>query len=387
MGSITLKDTFPLPNIEDNLVRLSRSRVFSGIDGCGAYHVVEVAKQDRPKTAFATPWGSYQFKRMPFGLTNAPATYCRLVQMVLEGIPYDMALPYLDHTCIHSPDVKTHFTALRRVLEAHRKAGLKLQPSKCQLFQEEIEYLGHVVSKRGVRPPEKYVQVVQDWPLPRTRTEARAFLGKVGYYRRFIKGYSQLARPWTDVTGKVEKEEERKPLDQTPAMKASFQKMKAALLRAPILAYPRFDLDAPFILDTDWSGDHGTIGAVLSQVQGGDERVLAYGAKRLSSSQSNYPPCKGELAALIYFARQWKYYLMHRKFLWRTDHEGLKYIKTMEPPQGMVGRWLELLANYEFEVQYRPGPKHANADALSRIDHAPDGEEGSFDEGDRKSVV
>lgn len=370
LNNVTLKDTFPLPNIEDNLVRLGKSKVFSGIDGCGAYHVVEVAPKDRPKTAFATPQGLFQFKRMPFGLTNAPATYCRLVQMVLAGIPHDVALPYLDDTCVHSPDLQGHFKGLAQVLEAHRKAGLKLQPSKCQLFQEEIEYLGHIISAQGVRPPAKYVQVVKDWPLPRTRTEARAFLGKVGYYRRFIQGYSALAAPWTDVTGKGDAAEEKTPLVHDKAMRSSFEALKAHLLKAPILAYPRFDLDAPFILDTDWSGDFASIGAVLSQEQDGEERVIAYGAKKLSQSQGNYPPCKGELWALVYFAKHWRYFLLHRKFLWRTDHEGLKYLRTMEPPKGMVGRWLELLGNYEFDIQYRPGPQHGNADALSRIAHA-----------------
>jgi hypothetical protein len=120
----SIVDSHPLPNIEDNLSRLSRSCVYSTLDGSDAYHVVPIKKQDREKTAFGTPWGSYQFKRMPFGLCNAPATYCRLVQMVLQGIPYSMALPYLDDTCVHSRNLAEHFTALQTVLEAFRKAGL-----------------------------------------------------------------------------------------------------------------------------------------------------------------------------------------------------------------------------------------------------------------------
>ena len=381
LNAITVKDSFPLPQIEDNLVRLGRSRIFSGIDGCGAYHVVEVAPKDRPKTAFSTPLGSFQFKRMPFGLTNAPATYCRLVQMVLEGIPYDMAIPYLDDTCVHSPDLPGHFRALDRVLGAHAKAGLKLQPSKCSLFQNQIEYLGHVVSAGGVSPPAQYVRVIQDWPLPKTKTQARAFLGKVGYYRRFIKGYGSLARPWTDVTGKGSTpEEEKAPLAVTQEMKDSFHQLKKCLLTAPILAYARFDLDTPFILDTDWSAIHGTLGAVLSQVQDGKERVICYGAKRMQASEKNYPPCKAELLAFIHFVKSWKYYLLHRRFIWRTDHAGLQYLRTMDPPEGMVGRWLQVLAHYDFDIQYRPGPKHGNADALSRIEHAPEVAE-TFDEG------
>ena len=134
LNEITIKDSFPLPQIEDNLARLAHSRIFSGIDGTGAYHVVTVREQDRPKTAFSTPWGLYQFKQMPFGLCNAPATYCRLVQKVLAGIPLSVAIPYLDDTCIHSKTLDEHLEGLRRVFEAHRRAGLTLQPEKCQLF-------------------------------------------------------------------------------------------------------------------------------------------------------------------------------------------------------------------------------------------------------------
>jgi hypothetical protein len=127
--------------------------------------------------AFSTPFGLWQFKRLPFGLCNAPDTYTRLVQMVLEGISYDEALPYLDDTCIHSKDLEVHYGAMKKVFDAYRLAGLKIQPSKRHLSQAEIEYLGHFISKDGVSPVPKYVQVVQKWPLPTNKTEARSFLG------------------------------------------------------------------------------------------------------------------------------------------------------------------------------------------------------------------
>lgn len=370
LNDITMKDSYPLPNIEDNLARLSKSRIFSGIDGAGAYHVVSVHPDDRPKTAFATPWGSWQFSRMPFGLTNAPATYCRLVQLVLQGIPYSVALPYIDDTCVHSVDLPGHFVGLARVFAAHRKAGLKLQPSKCSIFREEVEYLGHIISAEGIKPVPKYIEIVENWPIPRTKTEARAFLGKVGYYRKFIKGYAALARPWTDVTGKGDKEEEKRPLDVNDEMEKAFYFLRQSLTKAPILAYPQFDSEEPFILDTDWSHDSNTIGAVLSQKQDGHERVICYGAKKLGKSALNYPPTKGELQAVIYFMKAWRYYLQHKTFLLRTDHSALRQIKTMEEPSGMIRRWLTTLSNFKFEVQHRAGTKHGNADALSRISHA-----------------
>jgi hypothetical protein len=134
-----------------------------------------------------------------------------------------VAIPYLDDTLIHSPDVSSHFDNLRAVLEAHRRAGLKLQPSKCQIFRTGVDYLGHHVSKEGVRPMDTYVETVKDWPLPGTKSEARIFLGKTGYYRRFVQGYSAIAAPWTDVTGKdKDGTGEKEPLEVTPEMVASF---------------------------------------------------------------------------------------------------------------------------------------------------------------------
>ncbi len=156
--------------------------------------MVPLTKSSRPKTVFSTPFGTYHFKRMPFGLSNGPATYSCLMQMAIQGIPTSIAMPYLDDTIIHSDTFANHIRNLDLVLTAHVKAGLKLQPKKCQLFQEEIEYLGHLVSKKGISPVPSYVQIVKEWPLPQTLTEVRSFLGKVGYFARFIADYVQKAK-------------------------------------------------------------------------------------------------------------------------------------------------------------------------------------------------
>ena len=382
LNDITKKDAFPLPFIEDNLARLADSKIFSAVDGMGAFHVVELTEDAKPKTAFATPWGTYHFKRMPFGLSNGPATYSRLMQMALQGIPTTVALPYLDDTIIHAATFEEHLLNLDAVLAAHARAGLKLQPSKCKLFREETEYLGHLVSKEGIRPVPEYTEIVRKWPLPRTVTQVRAFLGKIGYYRRFLKDFARRARPWTDAIKDTEGEDGNKDSNKnrevpvTSEMETAFQDLREALTTAPILAYPRFDDESMFILDTDWSQDSGAIGAVLSQVQVNEsgskiEKVISYAAKKLNAGQLNYPPTKGELFAAITFMKHWHYYLSFQPFILRTDHQALTWIRTMERPTGMILRWLETLATFEFTVQHRAGTKHGNADALSRIDHAP----------------
>lgn len=377
----TRKDAFPLPSIEDNLARLSRSKVFSAIDGCGAFHVIEVNKEDRPKTAFSTPRGQFQFVRMPFGLANAPASYSRLVQKVLQGIPLDIALPYLDDTAVHTSTLPKHYRALSKVLDAHRTAGLKLQPSKCQLFRDEIAYLGHLVSPQGIQTLPSHTKAIKEWPMPTTRPQARAFIGKVSYYRKYVPQFSALARPWTDIMNKVSAADDKLPLQVSEIMKHSFEALRKRLMSAPILAYPRFSSDQPFVLDTDWSGDHMAIGAVLSQEQDGKERVIAYGSKKLNGSQASYPANKGELFAIIYFLKHFRYYLLYRPFILRTDHHALKWIYTMDHPTSMIARWLETLANFDFQVKHRPGISHGNADALSRIDHGEEADpEGPEDE-------
>ena len=373
LNKITEKDTHPIGNIDDNLARLSKSVIFSGIDGSGAFHVIELEDKDKPKTAFATPWGSYQFITMPFGLCGAPSTYARLVQLVINGnnIPYSVALPYLDDTVIHSKNFQEHLGALDQVLKAHHAAGLKLQPDKCQMFKDSIEYLGHIISERGIAPMDDYVKVVKDWPMPRTKNEARVFLGKTGYYRRFIKNYSALAAPLSDLTAKVEGRGDHDSIKITPQMETAFNTLKQKLIEAPILAYPQFDSKEPFILDTDWSQENNAIGAVLSQKQGGEERVIAYAGSKLTKAQANYSSMKGELAAAIVMMRKFRYHLqlLDIPFILRIDNAALKWIYTMEAPIGMIQRWLDTLANFNFVVEHRAGTSHGNADSLSRAPH------------------
>jgi hypothetical protein len=255
---------------------------------------------------------------------------------------------------------------------------LKLQPSKCHFYLKEVKYLGHMVSGQGIRIVPGYTEVVRKWPLPTTLTEVRAFLGKVGYYRRFIKDYGAIARPLTEAT-KEENLLEGKKIRLTDEIKNAHRQLRQALCEAPILAYPRFDGE-PFIVDTDWSCDNRAIGGVLSQEQEGRERVICYGAKKLSPSQANYSATKGELFAIIYFLRHWRFYLQYRKFKLRTDHRALTWIRTMEAPTGMVSRWLDTLANFEFEILYRKGTSHGNADGLSRAPHAEPLDEEAPDE-------
>ena len=369
----TSRDVFPLPSIEANIARLAKSKIFSTLDGAGAFHVIPIRKRDRKKTAFSTPWGLFQYRKMPFGLCNGPASYSRLVQLMLHGIPPSMAMPYLDDIIVHSTTPEEHLAYLEVVLEAHRHGGLKLQPAKCELFRYIVNYLGHRVSGDGVQTQPGIMQRVKEWTFPKNKSDLRVFLGLANYYRKFVKGFSGIASPLTELTGKGSSEEEKAVIEETADRRQAFEELKMRLLQAPILAYPHFDKDAPpFILDTDWSQDNNAIGGVLSQEQDSKERVILYGGKKMSAAQRNYTSFKGELAALLFFAKTWDFYLERRHFIVRTDHEPLVHLHTMHTPDRHVLRMLAVLADLDFTVKYRPGPKHGNADALSRAPYLRD---------------
>ena len=276
LNAVTKKDAFPLPNIADNLSRFSGSRVFSALDGAGAFHAVPVRRANREKTAFSSPFGQYQFVRMPFGLANAPATYSRLVAKALRHLPSSEVLCYLDDTAVHSEDAWSHLSVLHKVLAAFRAAGLQISPDKAQLFRDHIKYLGHKVSTQGISIPPDYTSVIKDWPIPDTLKALRAFLGKFGYYRRFIADYAAISAPLVQYTRR-DQHEGIPHLQQDTAAVRAFRTMKQKLMSAPILAYPQFNGE-PFILNTYFSVDPGAIGGVLSQEQNGQERVIAYGA-------------------------------------------------------------------------------------------------------------
>ncbi len=363
LNEVTKKDSWPMPTVQDTIAHLAGSDVFSRVD------CVEVHPEDREKTAFATPFGTFQQKRLGFGVTNGPATYCRLVDKVLKDIPPTEALSFVDDGVVHSAGLSQHLRNLDKTLNAYRKAGLKLAPQKCSFFSPQITYLGHIVDQHGVRPVDSYVKAVRDWALPKYKTEARAFLGIVGYYRQHIKDFAELARPWTDVTRKeADPEKEKGPLTVTPEMRKAFDSLKEALTTVPILGFPYFSgpKAGQFILDTDFCQTQ-TAG-ILSQLQKGKEIVIAYGSKKLNKSQRNYPSTKGELYAGIMWMDKYQYYLLHGPtFKWRTDNVALKDVRTMEPKGAIAERWLDMLATYDCEVEHRAGTKHTNTDALSRV--------------------
>ena len=355
LNAITRKDVFPLPRIEECVDALEGNIWFSKLDANSAYWQVRLDDDSRPKTAFTTRRGLFEFVRMPFGLCNAPATFSRVINLILSGLNWETVLAFLDDICVLGRSFEDHLHNLEGVFKRFRKYGLRMKPRKCSLFKKEVEFLGRLVSKNGVQLMPESIRAVSQWPELKSVKDVQKFIGLTNYHRLFIKSYSSIAEPLF----KILRENE---FHWTDAERAAFQALKTALTSTPVLGIPTST--DPFILDTDAS--NFAIGAELIQVQNGQERVIGYGSYTLSKEQRRYCTTRKELLAVIRFIRQFRPYLLGRRFTVRTDHSSLRWLAGFKEPQGQLARWLEELSQYDVEIVHRPGRHHGNADALSR---------------------
>ena len=362
LNNRTVKDAYSLPRIESILDSLDGAQIFSTLDLKAGYWQVEMAEECKAYTAFTCgPLGFYECDTMPFGATNAPATFQRLMHDCLGELNMNWCIVYLDDIIIFSDTKEEHLKRLEAVFQKLCAAGLKLKPSKCFFFREEIEYLGHVVSGKGISTNPKKIEAVAKWPTPKTVYDVRSFLGFVGYYRRFIKNFSRITKPIREAITGLENQSKRtakKPyIEWTDAADTAFEHLKAMCVSTPILAYPDYQL--PFTLHTDSSTDG--LSAVLYQKQDGKLRVIAYASRSVSKAESNYPADKLEFLALKWAVCEkcHEYLYGSKSFEVFTDNNPLTYVLTSAKLDACGQRWVAKLANYNFS--------NTEADALSRI--------------------
>ncbi|XP_053539534.1 uncharacterized protein LOC124628632 [Ictalurus punctatus] len=359
LNQVSEFDSYPLPRVDDLIERLGRARFISTLDLTKGYWQVALAPEARPKTAFSTATGHWQYRVLPFGLHGAPATFQRLMDILLR--PHrQFAAAYLDDVVIHSSTWADHLFHLREILKALREAGLTANPKKCHLGLTEAQYLGYRIGRGMLKPQQKKIEAVKDYPRPTSKKQVRAFLGLAGYYRRFVPNFSAVASPLSDLTKKGQPDQVRWTADAERA----FQALKEALTSAPILRNPDFDL--PFTVHTDAS--ETGLGAVLSQTFDGEEHPVLYISRKLSPAERKYAAVEREALAIKWAIEELRYYLAGRHFILITDHAPLQWMAKAKDTNARVTRWFLALQDFSFQVKHRAGAQHGNADGLSRRD-------------------
>jgi hypothetical protein len=358
LNNITVKNSYPLPLVDELFDRLQGARHFSKIDLRSGYHQIRIAAEDVPKTAFRTRYGHFEFLVLPFGLTNAPATFMHLMHQAFRPFLDSFVIVFLDDILIYSKTLDEHVIHVRKVLVVLRREKLYAKLSKCELMRTEVEFLGHIVGRQGVRMMEDKVKAVEQWPTPANVTHVRAFLGTAGYYRKFIKDFSAIAAPLSNLT----KESTR--FEWSPAAESAFRQLKAAMVRGPILVLP--DPNRPYVVNTDASGF--AVGAVLQQDQGKGLQPIAFLSKKMLDAETRYPVHEQELLAIIHALSSWRHYLLGSRFkvIVRTDHRSLQHFKTQPQLSGRQSRWKDVIADFDFDIEYILGKDNVVADGLSR---------------------
>lgn len=359
LNAVTKRDVYPLPRIDDILDTLGKGRYFTTLDLTSGFWQIEMDPATRDKSAFVTHRGLHEFVRMPFGLCNAPATFQRLMQVVLAGIEWKFCFVYIDDILVCSETFDEHLEHLGIVLERLRRANLTLKPKKCQFLQKVVSYLGHIISQDGVSPDSEKIAKVRDFPVPADTTSVRQFLGLASYYRRFVPAFASIASPLHQLLKKDAN------FEWSAECQSSFLKLRDLLTTAPILAYPRFGAGEEFVLETDASLEG--LGAVLGQVQeDGHVHPIAYASRSLQLHEKNYCITELETLGLVWAVKHFRAYLLGHHTTVLTDHSACTSLLNAAKPSAKLARWAMIVQEFDLVIKHQSDKSNANADTLSR---------------------
>jgi hypothetical protein len=388
LNEITIKNRYPLPLIGETLDRLTGAKIFTQLDLRDAYHRIRIRKGDEWKTAFRTRYGHYEYQVMSFGLANAPATFQAYINRALSDLLDICCVVYLDDILIYSQTEEQHEKHVRMVLERLRKFQLYVKLSKCAFKTDTVNFLGFVITPRGVEMEESRIEAIQSWPEPICVRDVQVFLGFANFYRRFIKGYSRICIPLTELTKGEEAHKKgpksrnlrlrsRSPRNRRKMFKKQSQfvftqqarnavdTLKKAFTSAPILRH--FDPALRIRIEADASGF--AIAAILTQLQEDDKQwhPVAYWSRKMQPAELNYETHDSELLAIVEAFKQWRHYLEGSRYpvVVLSDHANLRPFMTTKELSRRQARWAVQLSAFDFNIEHRPG-KQNPADAPSR---------------------
>uniref|UniRef100_A0A2N9H063 RNA-directed DNA polymerase n=1 Tax=Fagus sylvatica TaxID=28930 RepID=A0A2N9H063_FAGSY len=339
INNITVKYRHPIPRLDDMLDELHGSCVFTKIDLKSGYHQIRMKEGDEWKTAFKTKYGLYEWFVMPFGLTNALSTFMRLMNHVLRAFIGRFVVVYFDDILIYSNNLEEYVMHVKSVLEILRKEKLFANLKKCTFCTDKLVFLGFVVSKRGIKVDEEKVKAIQEWPTPITISQVWSFHGLASFYRWFVRDFSSLASPLTEVIKK------NVPFKWGKEQEKAFNLIKEKLTNAPLLVLPNFA--KTFEIECDASGIG--IGAVLMQ----EGRPVAYFSEKLSGAALNYPTYDKEIYALVRALENWQHYLWPKEFVIHTNHESLKHLKGQQRLNRRHAKWVEFIETFPYVIRYK----------------------------------
>jgi len=371
LNAITQEAKYPLPRIETCLDHLGKAKYFSKIDLRSGYWQMRIHPQDIHKTAFRTQYGHFEWMVMPFGLQGAPSVFQRMMNHYLRHYLGKFVLVYLDDILIFSNSKEEHLQHIQQVLQILRDKKLFAKGSKCDFFKKEVQFLGFRVKSNQITTDPEKIKAIQDWPQPSTVRELRSFLGLCNFYRRFIEKHAEIAKPLTNILKSTEFEQKFNtpfkklaPISFNEDHVTAFNKLKTALTTAPCLVI--FDPEKPTEVWADASWENSTVGGVLMQDHGSGLQPVAFLSKVMSAAESRYPTFEQELLALKKALEEWRHYLLPITFTARTDHNGLKYLKTQKHLSERQWHWLAFFSEYHFDLLYRAGKQMTVPDSLSR---------------------
>ena len=359
LNGITVFDPEPIPSMETIINRLAGKQYFSKFDLTKGYWQVPLTESAKIKSSFSVPSGHYRFTVMPFGQVNAPATFSRLMRIVLDGLKN--VDNYIDDTIAATVEWDEHLSSIRDFLMRLRHHKLTAKPSKCYVGFRRLECFAHEVGFNSQRPHESKISAIEEAPAPTTKKGLRAFLGLVGFYRKFVPNFAEIALPLTDLTKKGQPSKLRWGDPQEKA----FLGLKKSLICAPVLRLP--DVQKRFTLRTDAS-DRG-LGAVLLQEEGEYLWPIAYASKKLLPRESNYSTIEKECLAVVWGIMKFAKFLYGVPFILQTDHQPLQYLLARKATNSRLLRRSLVLQPYRFTVQYIRGKDNVGADYLSRVDY------------------